>query len=91
MNLDQTTYIMDFPVDLHKPRDLIMSQDAICFQLAMWRYPAWFSSKIPPFMYCLILEPVDELGKLYRRSGLAEIPENLLDSMEWSTKTVSII
>jgi len=91
MNLDQIIYTMDATVDLHKPHELIMSQDAICFQLAKWHHRPLLGPSNHHFMYCLILEPVDESGELYRRTGFAEIPEKLLDTMQWSTKTVSII
>jgi len=91
MNVDQVIYTMDAPVDLHKPHDLIMSQDAICFQLAKWRHRPFLGPSNHHFMYCLILEPVDQSEELYRRTGFAEIPENLLETMQWSTGTVSII
>jgi hypothetical protein len=92
MSLDQIFYTMDAPVDLHKPHDLIMSQNAICFQLAKWRHRyIHFRCGIHQFMYCLILEPVDESGELYQRIGMAEIPEDLWETMQWYTKTVVII
>jgi hypothetical protein len=83
-------YTMDAPLDLQKPHDLNISQDAICFQLAKWRH-SLLGSSTHQFLYCLILEPVDESGELYQRTGFAEIPETLLDTMQWSTGTVSII
>ena len=91
MNLDQIIYTMDAPVDLHQSHHLIMSQDAICFQLAKWSHSPLLSSSVHQFMYCLILEPVDESGELYERIGMAEIPENLWETIQWHTKTVVIV
>ncbi len=68
-----------------------MSQDAICFQLAKWAHRVFLGSTIHKYMYSLILEPVDESGKLYQRIGMAEIPETLWETMPWHIKTVVII
>jgi hypothetical protein len=88
--LDQIIYTMDAPVDSHKPHDLIKIQDAICFQLAKCSHSPMLGSSVHQFVYCVILEPVDESGELYQRIGMAEIPENLWETLQWHTKTVVI-